>query len=100
MYIMLLDALLPEYQFNERHRILIHAPPERALEAVKQAMPGEMSLVRTLFTVRSYDPERRRPRVICRRSLRQVGRSVAQARATVVGALQRGRGRHVEEEQK
>jgi hypothetical protein len=58
---MLLDELLPEYQFNERHRILIHAPPERALEAVKQATPGEMPLVRTLFTVRSL------PAILARR---------------------------------
>jgi len=42
---MLLDELLAEYQFNEKHRILIHAPPERALEAVKQAMPGEIALL-------------------------------------------------------
>ena len=58
---MLLDELLPEYQFNERHRILIHAPPERALEAVKQATPGEMPLVRTLFTIRSL------PAILARR---------------------------------
>jgi hypothetical protein len=50
---MLPDELLPEYQFNERHRILIHAPPERALEAVKRATPREMPLVRLLFAVQS-----------------------------------------------
>jgi hypothetical protein len=58
---MLLDELLPEYQFNEGHRILIHAPPERALKAVKQATPAEMPLVHTLFTVRSL------PAILARR---------------------------------
>jgi len=48
---MLLDELLAEYQFNEKHRILIHAPPERALEAVKQAMPGEIALLDWSFIV-------------------------------------------------
>jgi hypothetical protein len=37
------------------------APPERALEAVKQATPAEMPLVRTLFTVRSL------PAILARR---------------------------------
>lgn len=50
---MLLDELLSEYEFYERHRILVPAPPERALEAFKRATPGEMPLVRLLFALRS-----------------------------------------------
>lgn len=50
---MLLDELLPEYEFYERHRIVVDASPDRALEAVKQATPGEMPLVRLLFAIRS-----------------------------------------------
>ena len=46
---MLLDQIMPEYEFNERHERLLSAPAERALEAVKQATPGEMPLVRLLF---------------------------------------------------
>src|SRR5919202_5396186 len=50
---MLLDELMPEYEFSERHRVSIEAPAGRALEAAKQATPGEMPLVRLLFRVRS-----------------------------------------------
>lgn len=53
MQTFLLDKLLPEYQFNETHRTLIYASPDRALKEVKQATPGEMPLVRLLFAVRS-----------------------------------------------
>lgn len=51
--VMLLDELMPEYQFNERHQVLVHAPPERVLEAARLATPGEMPLVRLLFGIRS-----------------------------------------------
>ncbi len=50
---MLLDELLSEYEFYERHWILVHAPPGRVLEAVKRATLAEMPLVRLLFAVRS-----------------------------------------------
>ncbi len=53
MQTLALDKLMPEYQFNERHRTLIHAPSEHALDGVKRATPGEMPLVRLLFAVRS-----------------------------------------------
>jgi hypothetical protein len=45
-----LDAALPAYDFREVHRTT--APPG-ALAAVKEAGPGEMPLVRTLFAFRS-----------------------------------------------
>jgi hypothetical protein len=48
---MLLDKFIPQYQFNEVHSVRLSAPPERALESVKRVTPGEMPLVRLLFTV-------------------------------------------------
>lgn len=50
---MLLDELLPEYEFYERHQILVNATPDRVLEAIKQTTPAEMPLVRLLFAIRS-----------------------------------------------
>ena len=50
---MLLDQIMPECEFNERHERLLSAPAKRVLEAVKQATPSEMPLVRLLFAVRS-----------------------------------------------
>lgn len=49
----LLDEALPEYEFFERHRTLVSAPPEQALAAAKEATPAEMPFVRTLFALRS-----------------------------------------------
>lgn len=50
---MLLDRIMPGYEFGERHQVLISAPPDRALEAAKSAPLGEMPLVRFLFAIRS-----------------------------------------------
>ncbi len=50
---MLLDELMPEYEFSERHRVSIDAPAGWALEAARQATPKEMPLVRLLFRIRS-----------------------------------------------
>ena len=50
---MLLDELMPEFEFAESHSVRISAPPHRALEAVKSVPLGEMPLVRLLFAVRS-----------------------------------------------
>lgn len=44
---------MPEYEFHEIHQVRILVPPERALDAVTRATPGEMPLVRLLFGVRS-----------------------------------------------
>lgn len=49
----LLDEAMPEWEFVERHHTYVAAPPERALAAAKDATPGEMSLVRTFFALRS-----------------------------------------------
>src|SRR3712207_1099184 len=50
---MLLDELMPLYEFEEVHAVRVSATPERALEAVRRATPGEMPLVRLLFAIRS-----------------------------------------------
>ena len=49
----LLDDLLPAYEFNEVHSVRIAAPPGAVLEAIERATLGEMPLVRALFAVRS-----------------------------------------------
>ncbi len=48
----LLDAVLPEYQFSERHRIRVDASPEVALAAAREVSLGEMPLERLLFRIR------------------------------------------------
>lgn len=50
---MLLDSIMPEYEFGSRHRIVVGAPPGRVLKAAEQATPGEMPFVRLLFAVKS-----------------------------------------------
>ena len=50
---MLLDKIMPEYEFGEVHSIQLSASPEAALAAFKEVTPGEMPLVRLLFTLRS-----------------------------------------------
>lgn len=50
---MLLDELMPEYQFAEAHSTRVGAPPARALRAVESVPLGEMPLVRLLFAIRS-----------------------------------------------
>ncbi len=50
---MLLDDLMPKYQFSEVHSVRLSVSPERALNAMKQVTPGEMPLVRVLFAIRS-----------------------------------------------
>lgn len=49
---MLLDDLMPEYEFREVHSIRVAAPPENVLEAARRATPGEMPLALLLFAVR------------------------------------------------
>ena len=50
---MLLEGIVPEYDFGEVHAVRLFAPPEGALGAVKLVGLGEMPLVRVLFAVRS-----------------------------------------------
>jgi len=50
---MLLEEIVPEYDFGEVHAVRLCAPPGEALGAVKLVGLGEMPLVRVLFAVRS-----------------------------------------------
>ena len=50
---MLLDDLMPTYEFNEVHRIRIDAPSGAVYMALKEVTPGEMPFVHVLFGLRS-----------------------------------------------
>ena len=59
---MLLEEIVPEYDFGEVHKVRLFAPPEEVLGAVKLVELGEMPLVWVLFAVRSipaYGAEKR-----------------------------------------
>ncbi len=69
---MSIDDFLPQYHFNEVHRIRVHAPIEQVYRAFKEVTVGELSpLVQLLFDIRSLparlsgkrglDMESRRP---------------------------------------
>lgn len=47
-----LDAFLPEYEFSERHRIRVEAPPDRIDRAIREVTIEEMPVVRALMTMR------------------------------------------------
>ena len=47
-----LDDFLPDYEFSERHRLAIHAPPERIDTAVRAVSLADMPLARVLWAVR------------------------------------------------
>ncbi len=47
-----LDAFLPEYEFSERHRIRVEAPPARIDRAIREVTVEEMPLVRMLMVMR------------------------------------------------
>jgi hypothetical protein len=49
----LLDELMPVYDVVERHRIVVHAAPETAFAAIREANLGRGPLTRTLLTVRA-----------------------------------------------
>jgi hypothetical protein len=40
---MTLDTFLPAYDFNEVHRVMVDAPPEKVFAALKALTPGELS---------------------------------------------------------
>jgi hypothetical protein len=48
-----LDRWLPQYEFEERHRIAIRAAPEAVDRAVRSVTLGELPVARALFAVRS-----------------------------------------------
>lgn len=50
---MLLDTLMPTYDFHEAHSVLVKAAPERAYAAIRDITPAEVALLRTLFAIRA-----------------------------------------------
>lgn len=48
----LLDDIMPEYQFSERHSARIHARPEQVMQAVRESTFGDMKSLVTLLKIR------------------------------------------------
>ena len=48
-----LDAIMPEYQFFERHSARIHARPKQAMAAVRASTFGDMKSLDTLLKIRA-----------------------------------------------
>jgi hypothetical protein len=48
----LLDDIMPEYQFSERHSERIHAKPEQVMQAIRQLTVGDMKSLVTLLKIR------------------------------------------------
>jgi hypothetical protein len=53
MQAMLLDTLMPMYDFHETHSVLVQATPERTYAALREVTPEEVALLRTLFAIRA-----------------------------------------------
>ena len=49
----ILDDVMPEYQFSERHSQRVHAAPHQALQAVRQSTFGDMRSLGTLLKIRA-----------------------------------------------
>jgi hypothetical protein len=47
-----LDDIMPEYQFFERHSARIHARPEQVMQAIRQSTFGDMKSLVTLLRIR------------------------------------------------
>jgi len=48
----LLDEVVPEYQFSERHSVRVDATAERVYEAIRDVTPREILFFRTLTAIR------------------------------------------------
>ena len=48
-----LDDVMPEYQFFEKHSVRIHARPEQVMLAVRQSTFGDMKSLATLLKIRA-----------------------------------------------
>ncbi|HEV2033363.1 MAG TPA: hypothetical protein VGU71_04070 [Candidatus Dormibacteraeota bacterium] len=48
-----IDGVLPEYQFVERHRIVVHASREAVWRALHEVGAGELVITRVLFGLRT-----------------------------------------------
>ena len=49
----LLDSIMPEYQFFERHSIRIHARPEQVMQAIRQSTFSDLKSLATLLKIRA-----------------------------------------------
>lgn len=56
---MLLDSFLPEYHFNEKHRIEVNRPPAEVYSHILTADFGSTPVIKTLFTLRGLPLEMR-----------------------------------------
>ncbi len=50
---MMLDELMPRFQFHEVHSVVIRAQPPQVFAAIKAVTPAEMMLVGALFALRA-----------------------------------------------
>jgi hypothetical protein len=57
----LLDEVLPEWHFRERHRTRVNASPERVFAAVREVTLAEMPVARALIRLRGMRARRTRP---------------------------------------
>ena len=48
-----IDDVMPEYQFFEKHSVRIHARPEQVMQAVRQSTFGDMKSLATLMKIRA-----------------------------------------------
>jgi hypothetical protein len=58
-----IDAFMPEFQFHELHETLVHATPERAIQAIRSVTLDDIRLARTLMAIRSLGRGMRSERV-------------------------------------
>ena len=47
-----LDEIVPEYQFSEKHSVRVHARPEQAVQAIRQSTLGDLKSLVTLMKIR------------------------------------------------
>lgn len=53
MTTMMLDDVMPRYEFNEIHSVVIRSQPRQIFEAIRSVTAGEMILVLALFALRA-----------------------------------------------
>jgi hypothetical protein len=58
---MLLDDVLPEWHYRERHRRRVNAAPERVFAAVRELTLAETPVARVLVRLRGMRPQRDAP---------------------------------------
>ena len=57
-----LERFLPQWEFEERHEILVHATPEHVDRALRDVTLGDLPVARALFWLRALPAGRSRPR--------------------------------------